>query len=70
MRPCVGCQSFEQQYATELRRRRPRPGDTWDMDEVFWTLTGERQDLWPAVDQEGAGLEILVHRRRDKRAAK
>ncbi len=28
------CQKFGQQFANELRRRRPRPGDKWHLDEV------------------------------------
>jgi putative transposase len=39
------------------------------MDEVFLTIKGERHYLWRAVDQEGTVLDILVQRRRDKRAA-
>ena len=34
------------------------------------TIKGERHYLWRAVDQEGNVLDILVQRRRDKRAAK
>jgi putative transposase len=64
------CRKFGQQYANQLRRRRPRPGDKWHMDEVFLTIKGERHYLWRAVDQEGNVLDILVQRRRDKRAAK
>jgi len=59
-----------QHYATQLRRRRPRPGDKWRLDEVFLTIKGERQYLWRAVDQDGNVLDILVQRRRDKKAAK
>src|SRR6266540_1083451 len=64
------CRKFGHQYAKQLRRRRPRPGDKWQMDEVFLTIKGERHYLWRAVDQEGNVLDILVQRRRDKRAAK
>ena len=55
-----------QAYANQLRRRRPRPGDKWHMDEVFLTIKGERHYLWRAVDQDGNVLDILVQRRRDK----
>ena len=34
------------------------------------TINCERHDLWRAVDQEGNVLDILVQRRRDKKAAK
>jgi putative transposase len=64
------CRKFGQSYANQLRRRRPRPGDTWPLDEVFLTIYGERHYLWRAVDQEGNILDILVQRRRDKQAAK
>ncbi|PWT86704.1 MAG: IS6 family transposase [Acidobacteria bacterium] len=64
------CRKFGQPYANQLRRRRPRPGDKWQMDEVFLTIKGEHHYLWRAVDQDGNVLDILVQRRRDKRAAK
>jgi putative transposase len=61
---------FGQPYANQLRRRHPRPGDKWHMDEVFLTIKGEFHYLWRAVDQDGNVLDILVQRRRDKKAAK
>jgi transposase-like protein len=64
------CRKFGQQYANQLRRRRPRLGDKWHLDEVFLTMHGERHYLWRAVDQDGHVLDILVQRRRDKPAAK
>jgi putative transposase len=64
------CRKFGQAYANQLRRRRPRPGDTWHLDEVFLTIHGERHYLWQAVDQDGHVLDILVQWRRDKKAAK
>ena len=64
------CRKFGQQYANQLCRRRPRPSDKWHMDEVFLRIKGERHYLWRAVDQDGSVLDILVQRRRDKRAAK
>jgi putative transposase len=63
------CQKFGQTYANALRRRRPRPGDKWHLDEVFVTINGGRHYLWRAVDQDGNVLDILVQPRRDKRAA-
>ncbi len=64
------CRKFGQQYANQLRRRRPRPGDKWHLDEVFITINKERHYLWRAVDQDGTVLDILMQRRRDKHAAK
>jgi putative transposase len=39
------CRTFGQTYANQLRRRPPRPGDTWHLDEVFLTIQGERHYL-------------------------
>jgi putative transposase len=64
------CRKFGQQYANQLRHRRPKPGDKWHLDEVFLTMNGKRHYLWRAVDQDGNILDILVQRRRDKAAAK
>jgi putative transposase len=64
------CRTFGQAYANQLRRRHPRPGDKWHLDDVFLTIHGERYHLWRAVDQDGHILDILVQRRRDKKAAK
>jgi putative transposase len=64
------CLKFGQTYANELRRRRPRPGDKWHLDEVVLRINGRTHYLWRAVDQHGAVLDILVQSRRDKAAAK
>ena len=47
------CDRFGQQYANRLRRRGPRPGDKWHLDEVFVQINGAQQYLWRAVDQPG-----------------
>lgn len=56
-------------YTRTLRRRRPRPGGRWHLDEMFVSIGGRRMYLWRAVDSEGELLDILVQPRRDKRAA-
>jgi putative transposase len=61
---------FGQHYANSLRRRQPRPGDKWHLDEVFTKINGEQKYLWRAVDQDGMVLDILVQTRRDKTAAR
>jgi len=60
---------FGQTYANGLRRRRPRPGDKWHVDEVFIKINGKTHYLWRAVDQHGDVLDILVTSRRDAKAA-
>jgi putative transposase len=64
------CRKFGQVYANQLRQRRPQPGDKGHLDEVFLSINGQRHYLWRAVDQDGTVLDVLVQRRRDKRAAK
>jgi putative transposase len=54
------CLKFGQTYANELRRRRPRCGDIWHMDEVMLTIRGKKHILWRAVDQDGNVLDIRV----------
>ncbi|AJR27074.1 MULTISPECIES: IS6 family transposase [Pseudomonadota] len=61
---------FGQQYAAELRRRQPRRGDKWHLDEVVLTIKGKHHYLWRAVDQDGHVLDVLVQSRRDRQAAK
>ncbi|MFC9854094.1 IS6 family transposase [Streptomyces prasinus] len=67
---CRWCLKFGQGYANGLRRRRPRPGDKWHLDEVFVKINGERKYLWRAVDADGTVLDILLQSRRDAKAAK
>lgn len=59
-----------QVYANQLRRRRPRPGDKWHLDEVFIRINGTQHYLWHAVDQDGNVLDVLVQSRRNALAAK
>src|SRR5256714_2870659 len=55
--------------ARRLRCGRPRPSNRWHLDEMVVRIAGRHMYLWRAVDHEGEVLEILVQRRRDKRAA-
>ena len=64
------CQKFGADFARRLRRRRPQPGDTWHLDEVFIRIRGVLHYLWRAVDQHGVVLDILVQDRRNGAAAK
>jgi putative transposase len=64
------CLRFGADFARKLRRRRPRPGDTWHLDEVYLRINGALHYLWRAVDQNGVVLDILVQGRRNATAAK
>ena len=56
--------------ARTLRRRQPRPGHVWHLDEVVVKIAGRSFWLWRAVDQHGVVLEEILQPKRDKRAAK
>ena len=60
---------FGRLFAKTLKRRRPRPGDEWFMDEVFVRIRGKQHYLWRAVDQDGNVLDFLVQSRRCAKAA-
>jgi len=64
------CQKFGQQYANQLRRKRPYLTDKWHLDEVVVTIKGQQYYLWQAVDAEGNVLDVLLQRHRDTQAAK
>ncbi len=63
------CLKFGADFARKLRRRRPKPGDPWHLDEVFLKINGKPHYLWRAVDQHGVVLDILVQDRRNAPAA-
>jgi putative transposase len=56
-------------FARRLRSSRPKPTARWHLDEMVMRIAGETVYLWRAVDHEGEVLDVLVQRRRDKRAA-
>ena len=60
---------FGQEFANRIRRRLPRAGDKWHLDEIAIKIAGAQHWLWRAVDQNGMVLDVLVQGRRDKRAA-
>ena len=51
---------FGQAFANQIRRRLPRGGDKWHLDEVVITIAGQKHWLWRAVDQDGIVLNVLV----------
>ncbi len=64
------CLDFGPDFAAEVKKRRPRPGTTWHLDEMFLKINGKQKYLWRAVDEDGVELDILVTETRDKKAAK
>ena len=61
---------FGPALARELRRRAPRPGDVWHLDEVRVVIRGRVHWLWRAVDQHGIVLDEVLQPGRDRRAAR
>src|SRR5215210_1791424 len=61
---------FGQNFANQIRRRLPAPGDKWHLDEVVISIAGRKHWLWRAVDQHGVVLDFLVQSRRNAKATK
>lgn len=60
---------FGPQYARHIRKTRRKISATWHLDEVYIRTGKDRYYLWRAVDDEGEVLDVLVQKRRNKRAA-
>lgn len=63
-------EKFGRAYANSLRRRTPRLGDKWHLDECVISIKGKKHWLWCAVDQDGFVLDVLVQKHRNTKAAK
>src|SRR3954467_6739660 len=61
---------FGQNIANQIRRRLPRAGEKWHLDEVAIKIAGQKHWVWRAGDQDGIVLDILVQNRREKRGPK
>ncbi len=62
-------EKFGGAIAANIRRMRPRPGSVWHLDEMVVRINGRHMFMRRAVDQEGEVLDVLVQKRRNKRAA-
>ena len=60
---------FGPQYAAHIRRSRRMVSKNWHLDKVFVCMGKRRYYLWRAVDDEGEVLDVLVQKRRNKKAA-
>ena len=60
---------FGRAYAHKIRKRRGPALNIWHLDEVFVDIGCKQMYLWRAVDGEGEVLDVLVQKRRNKRAA-
>ena len=64
------CEKFGPTMTKELRKREPRRGSRWHLDEVCVKIKGVQHWLWRAVDEHGAVLDVLLQKHRDTDAAK
>jgi len=65
------CIRFGPSYARQLRKKSHQFGDYWYLDEISTvTIHGVRMYLWRAVNQDGDLIDVLVQKRKDKKAAK
>lgn len=63
------CLKFGELYAKKLRNKHGKKSDRWFLDEVFLTINGHLHYLWRTVDQDGEVIDILVQKRKNKKAA-
>jgi putative transposase len=63
------CNKFGPLFSKRLKRRHPRFGDTFFIDDVFVMIAGQRRYLWRAVDQDGDVVDVYLQARRDAEAA-
>jgi putative transposase len=63
------CLKLAPDLAKKLKKKQGVLGDHWYLDEVFIKINGELHYLWRAVDQDGCELDILVTKKRDRKAA-
>jgi len=66
---CSWCIKFSHHFRDVIRKREWNPTDKWHLDEMMIKLNGEWFILWRAVDSQGHELDILLQKRRNKRAA-
>jgi len=61
---------FASHIANQIRRRHSKASRKWHLDQMRVKIKREIYWLWRAVDEQGQVLDILMHKRRDTKAAK
>ena len=64
------CNKFGPLFSKRFKGKHPGFGDTFFIDEVFITITGQRYYLWRALDQDGDVIDVYLQTRIDAKAAK
>jgi len=60
---------FSSHFRNVIKKRERKPSDKWHLDEMTVKINGELFILWRAVDSEGYELDVLLQKRRNKKAA-
>jgi putative transposase len=60
---------FANHFRDVIKKRENKPSDKWHLDEMIVKIKGEAFILCRAVDAKGFELDILLQKRRDKKAA-
>src|SRR5262245_51085601 len=63
------CRTFGKVFAEGLQRHGAQPADRWHLDEMQLKMQRTTHYRWRAVDHNGLVLGVLVHARRNTRAA-
>ena len=61
---------FTPLFVEAARPCRHTPGDRWFVDETYVRVAGKWRYLYRAIDQFGQVIDVLVSRKRDKKAAR
>lgn len=60
---------FSNHFRDVIKKRERKPSDKWHLDEMTVKINGEPFILWRAVDSDGYELDVLLQKRRNKKAA-
>ena len=63
------CLKFAGYFNDALKKKEPARTDKWHLDEMTTRINGEKYVLWRAVDSNGYELDILIQKRKNKKAA-
>ena len=63
------CIKFAGHFTNILKKKEPARADKWHLDEMHTRINGEKYVLWRAVDSNGYELDILVQKRKNRKAA-
>jgi putative transposase len=60
---------FSNHFRDVIKKRERKPSDKWHLDEMTVKINRESFILWRAVDSDGYELDVLLQKRRNKKAA-